>query len=217
MAPPHTRGWTLDVRRHQGLRGGSPAHAGMDPSMKRVTGGKQRLPRTRGDGPAAGRATARIFPAPPHTRGWTRYRTQLGRGCQGSPAHAGMDPCPHRCATRFPRLPRTRGDGPGPRAAERALGSAPPHTRGWTWRQGRSRWRAMGSPAHAGMDPSWSRSGTPWFGLPRTRGDGPLARDARRQRPQAPPHTRGWTQTMAYGHPRGGGSPAHAGMDPYEA
>ena len=74
MAPPHTRGWTQDGRSRPDRVGGSPAHAGMDPPSLPVTSRRRWLPRTRGDGPFAGRV--------------------LGMDSAGSPAHAGMDPTP---------------------------------------------------------------------------------------------------------------------------
>ena len=50
-------------------------------------------------------------------------------------------------------------------------------------------------------------------GLPRPRGDGPSSRVSMRASSLAPPPTRGWTAARARRTERGGGSPAHAGMD----
>ena len=51
--------------------------------------------------------------------------------------------------------------------------------------------------------------------LPRTRGDGPYSTFTVSVLAEAPPHTRGWTggREGLYGQPSG--SPAHAGMDPF--
>ena len=70
---------------------------------------------------------------------------------------------------------------------------APPRTRGWTLADAQVPETALGSPAHAGMDPEHGQNPLADGGLPRTRGDGPshFHRDWRSQ----------------------GGSPAHAGMD----
>ncbi len=51
-------------------------------------------------------------------------------------------------------------------------------------------------------------------GLPRTRGDGPLALASNNMASAAPPHTRGWTRGAADIVDGDRGSPAHAGMDP---
>ena len=71
MAPPHTRGWTQDFAADQHEVWGSPAHAGMDLRDIQRRQIQQRLPRTRGDGPARHSAPPDPAAAPPHTRGWT--------------------------------------------------------------------------------------------------------------------------------------------------
>ena len=173
-APPHTRGWTavspVGTRdlggspAHAGMdpstqacakcqTGGSPAHAGMDPVATRVQCNRKWLPRTRGDGPGLGVRRDRDPGAPPHTRGWTHRAPEPGRGCLGSPAHAGMDPRPHRERESAARLPRTRGDGPTTGVTVSVSGLAPPHTRGWTRSRSGDGADLRGSPAHAGMDP----------------------------------------------------------------
>ena len=94
-APPPTRGWTVEPARQPPLQAGSPAHAGMDPSLVPDAEFERRLPRPRGDGPFARRLRPwqavlgaglprprgdgpRPLPgwpvgaeAPPPTRGWT--------------------------------------------------------------------------------------------------------------------------------------------------
>ena len=50
---PHTRGWTPGSRRRTAVRGGFPAHAGMDPALEAADASSVRFPRTRGDGPVA--------------------------------------------------------------------------------------------------------------------------------------------------------------------
>ena len=93
-APPPTRGWTLPRRDCHQCRGGSPAHAGMDPNSHRHPLPSRRLPRPRGDGPP--------FPIGPPAL------------VIGSPAHAGMHPLqgPMSRPGGRSRLPRPRGDGP---------------------------------------------------------------------------------------------------------
>ena len=131
-ASPHTRGWTLRADRLQPHHGGFPAHAGMDPMTGFWFALRRWLPRTRGDGPVAtiGRTTEPR--ASPHTRGWTPARSGRPIPCEGSPAHAGMDPREGDDHRWCGRLPRTRGDGPQPPGLLFRTGEAPPHTRGWT-------------------------------------------------------------------------------------
>ena len=193
VAPPHTRGWTLGRlgARQDGL--GSPAHAGMDPHGRRTGAATIGLPRTRGDGPVSVLEIEWDRQAPPHTRGWTRRRSDPLEA-RGSPAHAGMDPGARGFAPSRPGLPRTRGDGPVSASTLDETKGAPPHTRGM------DRGTAPGRPAPDR--------------LPRTRGDGPEPIPVRRQDFEAPPHTRGWTRVRLCGRLRGRGSPAHAGMDP---
>ncbi len=50
-AAPLTRGWTHVLGGELQHRLGCPAHAGMDPRKNRDKERKQRLPRSRGDGP----------------------------------------------------------------------------------------------------------------------------------------------------------------------
>ena len=172
-ASPHTRGWTLAVAGPGRLRGGFPAHAGMDPLLPRAEGSREGLPRTRGDGPFAYCRPCWLVAASPHTRGWTRLNPGLSGGGRGFPAHAGMDP--DRCALgRGPGgLPRTRGDGPTAATLQTTTWRASPHTRGWTRLIAPAGGARHGFPAHAGMDPAHVLGYAFLLGLPRTRGDGP--------------------------------------------
>ena len=69
---PHARGWTADGEVRSRRVQGFPARAGMDPASASAIRTADRIPRTRGDGPAGVRGR----PAPtwdsPHARGWTR-------------------------------------------------------------------------------------------------------------------------------------------------
>ena len=124
-----------------------------------------------------------------------------------------MDPTTTVLPNPGGRLPRTRGDGPQLRAFEMQAGQAPPHTRGWTLVLKLVDRAEHGSPAHAGMDPGSYRCLNICAGLPRTRGDGPIASDSNCGSRLAPPHTRGWTVLRQGDFVRRDGSPAHAGMD----
>ena len=194
--------------------GGSPAHAGMDPACRTSSTRRSGLPRTRGDGPQIHVLQLGMEAAPPHTRGWTPVGASRRAWRRGSPAHAGMD----RVLSDAPRvgtgLPRTRGDGPRSLESRRRRRAAPPHTRGWTPSSSSSFPSRIGSPAHAGMDPSSNTTGRTATWLPRTRGDGPSTVSVSLCVMLAPPHTRGWTRVEHVFRGRLHGSPAHAGMDP---
>ncbi len=213
-APPLTRGWT-----HVGLAVvadlvGSPAHAGMDPRDRQRPNQAEWLPRSRGDGPRQGRARLRASRAPPLTRGWTVRGGMLALQAAGSPAHAGMDLPPTWRHGKRVGLPRSRGDGPHDRSSSACRAKAPPLTRGWTRLARVQSADVWGSPAHAGMDPDAAVVISAWFGLPRSRGDGPICLIPRRKRRRAPPLTRGWTPPIRAIRRTVRGSPAHAGMDP---
>ena len=213
-ASPHTRGWTGVAEPGRVGRGGFPAHAGMDPGLRRGRSAWYRLPRTRGDGPRKPPGCVGRTWASPHTRGWTPRQPAGAKPGTGFPAHAGMDPAPAPAPRRPGRLPRTRGDGPRAERAGRALALASPHTRGWTRAGERHDVAADGFPAHAGMDPCSGTACSRWRRLPRTRGDGPLATCHTGRSVRASPHTRGWTLRPGADDARRGGFPAHAGMDP---
>ena len=174
MAPPPTRGWTPLLGARIGNNGGSPAYAGMDPTLGRADWEQWRLPRLRGDGPCMSRKVGRGSPAPPPTRGWTPVSVHLLQHGPGSPAYAGMDPSISRMEPTTRRLPRLRGDGPLVAGGNYTLKMAPPPTRGWTHPDLHAGRRHPGSPAYAGMNPMLR----PWLPLPawlpRLRGDGPL-------------------------------------------
>ena len=206
----------------------------MDPSDPPAGSCLLRLPRTRGDGPDVMDKSVLTGSASPHTRGWTReaQTAQLRERASphtrgwthgmpdefvvedGFPAHAGMDPRPcGRCSARD-RLPRTRGDGPERWETANWATSASPHTRGWTVVGHPLQLGALGFPAHAGMDPSWSSRRRPRRWLPRTRGDGPSRSCTGRFWLTASPHTRGWTRAQPSARVHPSGFPAHAGMNP---
>ena len=196
-------------------RGDSPHTRGWTPSAPTPSLASSRIPRTRGDGPLPIRLSGLDTGDSPHTRGWTQNLPCPFCDGRGFPAHAGMDPA----------------------AAVRRLdvGRIPPHTRGWTRDSDRRGDDGTGFPAHAGMDPAISPPPRPDHGgfpahagmdpdiilsaahsyrIPRTRGDGPVARQVLTGATPDSPHTRGWTPRRGLQRRREGGFPAHAGMDP---
>ncbi len=180
-APPPTRGWTRDADHDWRRDGGSPAHAGMDPRNTRWSYSVRRLP--------------------PPTRGWTPREDRFPAKPGGSPAHAGMDPSASLRVRRGGWLPRPRGDGPSSTAPNSSTAAAPPPTRGWTLVPLVVVFDAVGSPAHAGMDPSKTGFRISHLGLPRPRGDGPAIGLAGLRIAEAPPPTRGWTRPVAPASP----------------
>ncbi len=193
-APPHPRGWTRGRAGKAGSGRGSPAPAGMDPTLVCRAITPVRLPRTRGDGPCV--------------------HNEIVETMGGSPAPAGMDPTRSARCWLGSRLPRTRGDGPAGGPAHEPAVAAPPHPRGWTLRGEQRQEVPHGSPAPAGMDPMSTTSWTRPERLSRTRGDGPEPLDAAAIASQAPPHPRGWTRSQSVTTSPLPGSPAPAGMDP---
>ncbi len=92
--PPPARGWS-HVHVHAAVADiGSPACAGMVPTRRlrhcRCTG----FPRLRGDGPPACRFSWPPDRVPPPARGWSPGMLTDAKLRQGSPACAGMVPCP---------------------------------------------------------------------------------------------------------------------------
>ena len=152
--------------------------------------------------------------APPHARGWTVPGAGEPAAQRGSPARAGMDRGTLLAGAPGPGLPRTRGDGPEMMGLLGMVDEAPPHARGWTGAAPAAGRRRGGSPARAGMDPSSCSCFLLPLGLPRTRGDGPLASRLTFIQPPAPPHARGWTHFPVFIAIAIAGSPARAGMDP---
>ena len=166
----------------------------MDPICAVIPALVMRLPRTRGDGPVEGLAADEYRAAPPHARGWTSSMHLEEATSSGSPARAGMDRGRRAALRAVHRLPRTRGDGPGPYALTAWNGTAPPHARGWTWGLPARKKIVPGSPARAGMDRPCPETRTEPCRLPRTRGDGPPRLTDYVFEALAPPHARGWTR-----------------------
>jgi hypothetical protein len=174
----------------------------------------QRLPRPRGDRPECILRQWGIYPAPPPTRGSTRRGSQGRPSQSGSPAHAGIDPVPRGFLVTGCRLPRPRGDRPGPNDGTTRLLLAPPPTRGSTRIESVQIHHIPGSPAHAGIDPMERPICGRATRLPRPRGDRPDGYDVVCDHSVAPPPTRGSTLEKTCDTAAIAGSPAHAGIDP---
>ena len=211
---PHPRGWTLGGHRPDAPAHGFPAPAGMDPDGDDARSGGQRIPRTRGDGPAylvralAARADS------PHPRGWTPELSRVHVLDEGFPAPAGMDLFSASCLSPPTWIPRTRGDGPQALPRVRRIEEDSPHPRGWTRGGAGGLVAVVGFPAPAGMDPSCGSKRRSSTRIPRTRGDGPYAFPAAGDLQLDSPHPRGWTRPRPQHLGRVVGFPAPAGMDP---
>ena len=159
------------------------------------------------------RFASRPFWVPPPTRGWSLRVSDREVRRTGSPAHAGMVPCPSGQNGPPYRFPRPRGDGPTRSPQNEQLYWVPPPTRGWSRGIAIQIDSVLGSPAHAGMVPHRRKPASPACGFPRPRGDGPCRRLFRRRRKRVPPPTRGWSQsplsppsyTIGFPRPRGDG------------
>src|SRR5271165_1835051 len=152
-SPPPTRGWSRDCLRPGGRQGVSPAHAGMVPRPPASWWRRLSLPRPRGDGPEIASDPAAAKGSPPPTRGWSPDGKVARRQARVSPAHAGMVLSARRRPVTDNRLPRPRGDGPGPPLIRYGLGKSPPPTRGWSLISPELRSADRVFPAHAGMVP----------------------------------------------------------------
>ena len=174
----------------------------------------ERIPRTRGDGPEPARGHGRRARDSPHPRGWTLHAPVLHAPVLGFPAPAGMDPPSCRLRRSAPRIPRTRGDGPGWDTAVENIVPDSPHPRGWTRVGLAGRCGEGGFPAPAGMDPAPRDGRGRRRRIPRTRGDGPCWAMQAWHSPADSPHPRGWTLRRVSGGLHRRGFPAPAGMDP---
>ena len=131
----------------------------------------------------------------------------------GFPALAGMDRRTGAAARARMRIPRARGDGPGPAARPARAVSDSPRSRGWTRGRRRQVLPRGGFPALAGMDPGGAAARPAAYGIPRARGDGPMFGAPSRTEGRDSPRSRGWTRGGGAARAGGRGFPALAGMD----
>ena len=213
-APPRPRGSTSGVDASCCPVGGSPAPAGIDPTVLRGEGKLRGLPRARGDRPCIVGQGEGQMAAPPRPRGSTSRCRGRGRGLRGSPAPAGIDPLMSRSRAKCIWLPRARGDRPRPMTAPLGAMTAPPRPRGSTRAQRDCRGRPGRSPAPAGIDLGRPAGAVPSRRLPRARGDRPPSHPPLCCPGRAPPRPRGSTRRSLCCRSPFCGSPAPAGIDP---
>jgi hypothetical protein len=151
--PPPARGWPRSLHHHGRLLCGSPARAGMAPTIETTNFALVWFPRPRGDGPGYSGRLGDLATVPPPAWGWPRRGLREAYAAAGSPARAGMAPPVAPWRGRTARFPRPRGDGPGAPALLPDSIMVPPPARGGPW-------RLKSSHASAGVPPNtwgWPR------------------------------------------------------------
>ncbi len=153
--PPRMRGWSLPCLSQHGTASGSPAYAGMVPTMVERNMVATRFPRVCGDGPCLIVWPSSTPLVPPRMRGWSHHHARSERSSHGSPAYAGMVPPGCHRAVRCLWFPRVCGDGPEEDDPYCDDHMVPPRMRGWSRCPLCRGANVLGSPAYAGMVP-WS-------------------------------------------------------------
>ena len=188
--------------------------AGIDPQPSIRGFRSRRLPRARGDRPAAGDPALAAREASPCPRGSTRNGSSDIVAHPGFPVPAGIDP--RRGSTRNGRfrLPRARGDRPAGDGLLRGAPQASPCPRGSTPSPPQVVFCQPGFPVPAGIDPRRRRMPLSYLRLPRARGDRPRPRRTARRQRRASPCPRGSTLRRRNDGTRIEGFPVPAGIDP---
>ncbi|SEE60838.1 hypothetical protein SAMN05428939_8119 [Streptomyces sp. TLI_105] len=107
-----TRGWSPPARPRAARLLLLPAHAGMVPSSRRMTGVPAAAPRARGDGPNLVVICGPRLSCSPHMRGWSYALPCLSVQKALLPAHAGIVPRLWPTPSPTSSAPRARGGGP---------------------------------------------------------------------------------------------------------
>ena len=212
--PPPARGWSPVMVSPIPTVDGSPACAGMVPSLAACRWRRPGFPRLRGDGPGTGSMLSIVTLVPPPARGWSPTRGQFYATRCGSPACAGMVPGRKLVHRAFHRFPRLRGDGPARHHPGQLRQMVPPPARGWSHSRAALEASLRGSPACAGMVPRPGRCTISITGFPRLRGDGPGESSYDAAACEVPPPARGWSLVVRQCSSGLSGSPACAGMVP---
>ena len=151
--PPLARGYTRC--RPSGRAGGpgSPARAGIHPTLPRWPKSRSRFPRSRGDTPLNGMEPVSVDQVPPLARGYTRGLQHRSHPTAGSPARAGIHPASVASGSCDCRFPRSRGDTPAGAYKIAGARRVPPLARGYTPLSPSPCASSAGSPARAGIHP----------------------------------------------------------------
>ena len=209
---PPARGWPAFGRAGWDDGAAFPARAGMARSAGCATRAMASVPRPRGDGPSANsRRDPRSWRSPP-ARGWPATGRGRRRRRAAFPARAGMAAdAPTRPRIRA-GVPRPRGDGPAAKLLRAGTFLRSPPARGWPieWVTVTNSMSAF--PARAGMARSSASRPRLRGGVPRPRGDGPIAVWCNRIFRRRSPPARGWPGACGIPGLRRGAFPARAGM-----
>ncbi len=191
QVPPRARGCALKAKVGALPPHGSPARAGMRPSLRCAATSPTGCPRARGDAPKLIQPVDQLVTVPPRARGCARVNGMSTSAPRGSPARAGMRPGTWGSATPRSRFPRARGDAPLVSAVSTLVLVVPPRARGCAlWPAGGAALES-GSPARAGMRPCGSTPRRPASRFPRARGDAPFSLDPKAAHHPVPPRARG--------------------------
>ncbi len=175
---------------------------------------KGRYPRASGDRPFFGARTGKGAQVPPRQRGSAPFSVRTLRGCNGTPAPAGIGPDPAVGVAAGGGYPRASGDRPNSSPCPFNLHLVPPRQRGSAAFPAGGGDRGFGTPAPAGIGLLRYGRIVPCPRYPRASGDRP--RDEVKLIPhlQVPPRQRGSASILAKGSPDRAGTPASAGIGP---
>jgi len=194
---PHAWGWTV-VRLIADLNGRVfPTRVGVDRRLVSSCAGRIRIPHTRGGGPYAPRLPDRGPEYSPHAWGWTARHPHPGLAHQVFPTRVGVDRdharrrhapaaySPHAWGwtvgqrprhVHRPRIPHTRGGGPRVYAIPAQPVAYSPHAWGWTAELPFRLNRDTVFPTRVGVDREMIGAHQAGWGIPHTRGGGPVSR-----------------------------------------
>ena len=189
---PPARGWPVGGEGAAPRLYAFPARAGMARHPGEVRQDRRRVPRPRGDGPAATGCRRRPARRSPPARGWPGRASLRATTAAAFPARAGMARS-RRCGRPgFPGVPRPRGDGPILRSMFLSGFSRSPPARGWPGIPQSECQAYFAFPARAGMARRRSVPCPESQRVPRPRGDGPFAEEFGRKVVERSPPARGW-------------------------
>jgi len=213
-ASPRSRGSAPEDHRGQHATRGFPALAGIGPRPPKPSVRSPGLPRARGDRPYQLPVYRGETAASPRSRGSAFDWRETAWVRAGFPALAGIGPGLTLSSRETSWLPRARGDRPWGRFLGIGIAEASPRSRGSARDVQRSRWRAAGFPALAGIGLFGAIIGEACRRLPRARGDRPLGLGQRILRLRASPRSRGSARDRPARVRGSAGFPALAGIGP---
>ena len=152
---PHTRGWTRYRRITLFFCDIFPAYAGVNLQDVKARNSKVDIPRIRGGEPDTMVQLFVIDEYSPHTRGWTCLDFIVFGSLGIFPAYAGVNLIFTEQRKNWSNIPRIRGGEPVIKFTQTTMDAYSPHTRGWTWKIIKARYKIWIFPAYAGVNPWW--------------------------------------------------------------